>query len=203
MLLKIQDLRSGRYMTDEQVEEGKRQLAAAIALLDASGLVHWDPLQRKMMVVDEWDFERKAKELHPQFGRVMLWVLFSTGSEYLLKAALILSGEFTPATKEKMSLELTEVPWTSDWYNSVINDTSTKQDAKDYKTIGRLEGDLKRLCDSHGEDGMKVRVAFKLLGNAIRNRDSHAYVRGVRAAHHHVVSHFAEAYTVMLSWLPS
>ena len=181
-------------------EESLRQLAAGIALLNASYLVRWKNLDSHFESVSEAEFEKKASLTHPIFGRLMLWLLFSTGSEYLLKGALIWAGEFSPNTKATVLLPTKQTPWTSEWISEVISNRLEKIDSADYLTIGKLDGHLKRLCNGR-PDGDDVRVAFKLLAEAIRNRDAHAYVRGVRASHHHMASHFAQAYSIMVGWL--
>lgn len=101
-----------------RIEDGTRQLAAGIALLGESGLLRWSEAGSKFEPVRESSFETKAVALHPRFGRVMLWVLFSTGSEYLLKGALIVSGHFTPIPKA--SLSENDVPWTDAWFQMMI-----------------------------------------------------------------------------------
>jgi len=184
----------------DRTKDGRRQLAAGLAFLEESGLMRWDVSNSRFESSHEHDFEERAKALHPRFGRVMLWVLFSTGSEYLEKGALILTGHFTPASKDKTSLK--DIPWTGPWFQEVIGNTATKLPAPNYLTLGngQLDGALNQLCGARPDANM-VRATFKVLADAIRNRDAHAYVKGVRADHHYLTSEFAKAFTALLSWL--
>ncbi|MFM0047372.1 hypothetical protein [Paraburkholderia sediminicola] len=196
----MKDVSTSATPAYDAATDGKRQLAAGIALLGESGLLKWNQTDLNFEALDEGSFEKKAEGLHPRFGRVMLWGVFSTGSEYLLKGALILSGEFSPTPVSKASLE--DIPWTASWFQKVISNKFETADALDYATLGggKLDEKIKQLCDSHA-DGAMVRAAFKVLANAIRNRDAHAYVKGVRADHFYLSARFAEAYTALLGWL--
>ncbi|MDY0744803.1 hypothetical protein SNE35_09805 [Paucibacter sp. R3-3] len=187
----------------EEHLDGVRQIAAGLALLEASHLIHYDHAGQKFQHVSESDFEHAAHAMHPIFGRIMLWLLFSTGSEFLLKGALILTGKLVPSMKDKLAIPPKEVASTSAWMDSVVGGSAAKVSARNYGTIGGMAASLKSLCDEHpGAGAQQVIVTFKLLGDAIRNRDSHAYVQGVRAAHFHMTSEFSAAYSTLLSWLP-
>jgi hypothetical protein len=184
----------------DRTTDGRRQLAAAFAFLEESGLLQWNARNFKFESSHEQIFEKKAKALHPRFGRVMLWVLFSAGAEYLAKGAVILTGHFTPLSKDKISLKNT--PWTGEWFQEVIGNTAAKLSAPYYLTLGngQLDGALMQLCGAH-PDADRVRAAFKVIADAIRNRDAHAYIKGVRADHHYLTSEFAKAFTALLSCL--
>ena len=72
-------------------EDGRRQLKAAKALLNESGLVRVEA--NKIVVIAETQFEDESKRWNEEFGRLMCWILFSVGAEYLIKAALMAAGE--------------------------------------------------------------------------------------------------------------
>ncbi len=180
--------------------EGVRQLAAAIALMCSSKMVELDRDSRTFKPVPELAFEAEAAKQHPAFGRVMLWILFSTGAEYLLKASLIFSGLLELRTKQKLGIPLKGTPWTSEWLQSV-----PASDVANFYTMGQVRSQLAqllaRLPDVSQDDKTRVQHTYDLLRDAIRNRDAHAYVKGVRAAHFHVLETFCSAFNTLLSLL--
>lgn len=186
--------------SQDKAEEGVRQLAAAIALMCSSKMVELDRDSRTFKPVSEFAFEAEAGKQHPVFGRVMLWILFSTGAEYLLKASLIFSGLLEFRTQQKLGIPLKETPWTSTWLQSV-----PAADVADFNTMGRVKSKLTQLLAREPavsqDDKTRVQHAYDLLTDAIRNRDAHAYVQGVRAAHFHVLETFCSAFNTLLSLL--
>ncbi len=81
---------------------------AGKALLVKSGLVCWDEqaftFAPKYQSNDETAFEDWWKKaFHPEFGRYIAWVLFSVGSENLVKAAC-LCNEVVPKTPKLETL---------------------------------------------------------------------------------------------------
>lgn len=178
-------------------EEGVRQLAAAIALMCSSKMVELDRDSRTFKPVSELAFEAEAAKQHPVFGRVMLWILFSTGAEYLLKASLIFSGLLELRTQQKQGIPLKGTPWTSEWLQGV-----PAADVASFETMGRVRPQLAQLLagrlDVSQDDKMRVQDTYDLLRDAIRNRDAHAYVKGVRAAHFHVLETFCSAFNTLL-----
>ncbi|MBB5358265.1 hypothetical protein HDE76_001471 [Rhodanobacter sp. ANJX3] len=179
-------------------EVGVNQLAAAIALMCSSKMVELDRDSSAFKPVSEFAFEDEARKQHPIFGRVMLWILFSTGAEYLLKASLIFSGLLEIKTQQKLGIPSKETPWTSEWLLSVPH-----AGVEDFSTMGRVKSQLAQLFYRHQgvsqEDRERVQHTYDLLTDAIRNRDAHAYVQGVRAAHFHVLETFCSAFNTLLS----
>jgi hypothetical protein len=76
-----------------------------------------------------------------------------------------------------------------------------------FGTIGQLtENHLTTLCtivNATPEQTSTVVAAYKLLGQRIRNRDTHAYVANVRDAHFGLVETLLlPAIDLLLDWLP-
>jgi hypothetical protein len=189
-------------MVDKSLaEDAVRQMAAGIALIQGSSLLFLNAPSRKFGLVDMTSFEQAAADVHPRFGRVMKWIWFSTGAEYLLKGALISTGDLVPLSgPEKLDFpsENEIASWTARAFTSAAKTTRT-----DYKTMSGMQNGLKQLCGRHGserERGKSLRAAFLLLGESVRNRDAHAYVPDVRVAHFHLLPLFAEAFNTLLSW---
>ena len=131
----------------------------------------------------------------------MKWICFSAGAEYLLKGALISTGDFVPALSPP-KLDIPRAGEIDAWVDTVFT-TAGKSARKDYKTLGGMQQGLKRLCERHAEDlrgGKWLRAAFLLLGDAVRNRDAHAYVPDVRIGHLHLLNLFAPACNTLLKW---
>ncbi|MBU18136.1 MAG: hypothetical protein CL725_10620 [Chloroflexi bacterium] len=182
--------------------DGMLQLAAAIALIEKSCLMTFSREHNRFVPSDELDFELRAREQHPKFGRVMLWILFSTGAEYLLKASFLLSGVWTPNIKQKKVIPQASIPWTAEWLTQV--DSLPEENVRDFATLGRMIQLLEVLFNHYcADDDQKrlVKYAYKLLAEAIRNRDAHAYVQNVRQSHFHVAGKICPAFNILLSWV--
>lgn len=65
--------------------EGRLQITAGLALLETSKLVEWELDAERFDSVTRDDFECAIKHFHPVFGRVICWIIFSAGAEFLAK----------------------------------------------------------------------------------------------------------------------
>jgi hypothetical protein len=67
-------------------------------------------------------------------------------------------------------------------------------------------GALKRLClkvKASEQQEQRLLAAYILLQKSIRNRDAHAYIRGVRDQHFSLVPKlFTGVFNLLISWLP-
>jgi len=75
-------------------EEGWRQIEAGMGLIVWSRLASWDAQNLRLVASEAADFESKAghKEVHGQFGRLICWLAFGVGAEYLIKGVCLLNG---------------------------------------------------------------------------------------------------------------
>ena len=163
---------------------GREQIKAGLALINWSGLAVWSVRDGCLRATDFNEFEKLAQERHDQFGRVLSWVIFSVGCEYVVKGACLVRKLISPKNKDV----LRPPKWDEDlqtWSNAIIKrDSSVLEPVSTTNTLGQLP--LAKLLDDLPE-GKKHRAAFQLLRDSMRNRDAHQYVRNVRAAHFHAV----------------
>jgi len=74
------------------LEDGRLQITAAAALLDRSRLVHWNADLARFIPVSRDIFEAACREVDPAFGRLICWMLFSAGAEFLAKGVCLTRG---------------------------------------------------------------------------------------------------------------
>src|SRR5260221_2339022 len=70
-------------------DEAKVQVDAGLSLLVKSHLVKWDAGLKNVKTIDEDTFESASQEWHSKYGRLMSWMLFSAGAEFLAKGACL------------------------------------------------------------------------------------------------------------------
>lgn len=170
----------------ERVIDGRLQIIAAISLLTFSRLVLWDTARARFAAVPRDSFESNwRREVDPVCGRLICWITFSAGAEFLAKGVCLLCD---------------------------VEVRTLKGETTHFGTLGSLCGDgprqdaLKRLCASvNAEEDQQTMVltAFKELARDIRNRDAHAYIPNVRDDHFEVVlDRFVPCFNLLVSWLP-
>lgn len=192
----------------EQREIAIKQFRAGICLIENSGLLQFDRTSFTFQALPEKSFEDKAKKLDKNFGRVMYWVWFSTGAEYLLKGFMIVQDPaFLMRTEKAVALREADDPRSPQWIDDVLsNQGATKlQDVfSTMKVAYQLDTRLLTTGIMNGlppslDEARRTKAAYLLLKDAIRNRDSHAYVEDVRKSHYHMIHHFAPAFDTLLA----
>jgi len=186
--------------------EAKRQIAAGIVLIKQSGLLELFQ-ESNFSPKTISDFEDFATEIHPKFGRVRCWILFSTGVEYLCKGYLISKNSLAVSSKEKYKLAR-ETDIDETWVRDVVDRRSSVLTQIDtYGTLGevaqKIGNVLKNYSDVDENDADKVRSILHMLTDAIRNRDAHAYVENVRKEHHGLVVPVCEAINIVMAAIDS
>jgi hypothetical protein len=169
-------------MRDREID-GKLQVTAAVSLLEFSRLVQWDAVSTEFTAVPPEPFESYWSAIDPVFGRLICWINFSAGAEFLAKGVCLLRD---------------------------VEICQPKGETRNFGTLGDLWNGkvaaLKRLCDAIKAEPNQQKslvAAYKELGSAIRNRDAHAYVPNVRNANFHLVSdRFVPCFNLLVSWLP-
>jgi hypothetical protein len=138
---------------------------------------------------------------------------FSSGVELVGKGLCIAHGiDFWSSVKPASTCDIPTSP-ISAWLVATNGRPKTRK-TPSYGTIGSLtwqdKGSLSAIerlavkCNATTEQARIVLGTFTLLGTAIRNRDAHAYVPNVRAAHHWLVHDlFVEAINLLVSWIPN
>lgn len=172
-------------MRERQIE-GKLQIMAAMGLLKFSRLVRWDTALAEFVAVPRDSFESDWRSaVDPVFGRLICWINFSAGAEFMAKGTCLLCDvEIRESKKGKIR----------------------------FGTLGNLyqktppNDALWRLCAAvNAEDDQRQRLldAYKHLAIDIRNRDAHAYVPNVRNDHFDDVRDgFVPCFKLLLSWMP-
>jgi len=193
---------------------GRLQITAGATLLHRSKLVEWSPRDRRFSCVSDDAFEYSARnDVDPAFGRLICWMTFSSGVEFLGKGLCIEHGiDFWSNIKPASTCDIPNFP-ISAWLAATNGRPKIKKTSS-YGTIGSLTWQVKgtasaieRLaakCKATPDEIRVVLGTFTLLGTAIRNRDAHAYVPNVRAAHHWLVRDlFVEAIAFLIAWIPN
>ena len=123
----------------------------------------WNPSDRSFEPADERWFERRAGRVHHEYGRLMCWITFSTGAEFFAKGVCLLNED--PNQKSNVICE----------NSNTCNGLESPK--RSFLPLGNLiNGPLKKLAREKGDDTLcKVFNCIRV----IRNRDAHAYVRGV------------------------
>ncbi|WP_447962989.1 hypothetical protein [Nitrospira sp. Ecomares 2.1] len=184
----------------DQEKEGWRQIQAGLELVQWSKLVQWDNNFLSLLAVDENVFESQKghQAVHPTFGRLICWIAFSAGAEYLAKGACFLKGKDL-----SKPVSVTRIPSINEnlktWVHEVITKApSAKENSVNFGTLGGIPLQLVLQDLSQGERDLAV-AAFDLLRSTIRNRDAHRYAENVRAFHFHLVSRlFVPAFNAIL-----
>ncbi len=181
--------------------EGWRQIRAGIALITWSRLASWDAEALQLVAAEEREFESPAGhgQVHTEFGRLICWIAFGVGSEYLAKGACLVKGR-----KLAKSVPVIRSPtWDENvegWVRLVnAGDPSIDERDVSFGTLGNVPvADI--LPRGAGRD--LVAASFKYLAKTIRNRDAHRYARSVRAFHSHTVERlFVPAFNLVLASL--
>src|SRR6476659_5424609 len=130
------------------------QLSAAIALLEGSQLARWAPNGPGFVAVNRQEFEASwPKRMHPVFGRMMCWVLFSAGAELLAKGVCLACGIDIRELKDVPKYPDANV---DDWAAAFLPDNTSggTVTVPQFGTLRRLyQGEngrpaaLKELCD--------------------------------------------------------
>ena len=166
--------------------DGRLQVTAADRLLSFSRLVQFDTVSGEFTEVPHELFESHwRKSVDPVFGRLICWINFSAGAEFMAKGICLLKG---------------------------VEIRSCKGGTTNFGTIRDLYTDkkdkaaaLKRLCTAVGANNDQQELllsSYECLGK-LRNRDVHAYVPNVRDSHFGWVrDRFIPCFNLLISWLP-
>ena len=162
--------------------ECQNLFGAGKSLLQKSGLVRY---YRHSFVAKnhEHDFEEYCKHKYdPKFGRYMAWVWFSVGAENLVKAALVCNGLIEGKPRTLGYPVFSRDTDKTSWIDEVLR---CQQGPKGgYGTFGDIwRVKLDKLSNRRGlveTESKELKVAYKYLTQAIRNRDAHSYIEDQR-----------------------
>jgi len=183
------------------IEEGWRQIEAGLALIVCSRLASWDAKNLILVASKETEFESRAghKEVHGQFGRLICWIAFGVGTEYLAKGVCILNG--CDLSRQAKCIRPPQPG--EDIENWILlvkeEDPSISESEIGFGTLGKLP--LEQIVKPGREQDL-VLASIKLLASTIRNRDAHRYAHNVRTFHFHLVRRlFIPAFNILLASL--
>ena len=177
-------------------------------------LVRWDRNAARFVtptpVRETFEYYWRAT-VDPVFGRVICWINFSSGAEFLAKGVCLLYGIDFRTQKPRPAYP-THGTNLSEWAQRVSNEplSAGKLMATDFGTLGsmyRTNGTLHKLFEkvpASVEDQQLLIAGYCLLAQTIRNRDAHAYVPNVRDYHHGTVADvFVQCFNLLVflaSW---
>lgn len=170
-------------MDDARTVDGWQQINAGVAFVSWSRLAHWDRRQLRFRPAIEDTFEAHQERVHPSYGRLLCWLTFSTGAEYLCKGVCLLRG-ISPYEGVRNVIRAPNYDENLEsWINLVASkDDAAKEPGEFTKPLGRLAPSLLDI-EELGENRNRVAASMMYLADAIRNRDAHRYVKDVRSAH--------------------
>lgn len=195
--------------------DGRLQVTAAAALLGNSGLVEWIPELCEFVPVTREVFESSwQRDVDPVFGRVICWISFAAGAEFLAKGTCLVRGVEIRKEKEVPAYPTTDIKLWVPKFRKAWKSGGTVM-ATHFNTLSSLTFDddkanvpaaLSRLCSTvkaTAEEKDLLFAGYELLRRSIRNRDAHAYVPNSRDSHFNLVPElFTRCFNVLGSWLP-
>ena len=199
----------------DSTTDGRLQVSAAVSLLECSRLVQWGTDFLQFTPVPRETFESSwMRDVDPVFGRLICWINFSAGAEFLAKGVCLLHGVEIRRTHQvpvHPSTDLTT--WVTQFRNNwrsagtaTTTNFGTLRYLIDSNPYTKTDPALKRLCSAvkatHDQQELLL-ASYELLARTIRNRDAHAYVPNVRDYHFSLVPDlFAGCFNLLVSWLP-
>lgn len=199
-------------MLDPQID-GRLQVTAAASLLEHSQLLKWCVGSSEFIPVSRYAFEESWRNIDIVFGRLICWINFSAGAEFLIKGVCLLNGIEIRRRQDVPDYPHTELDgWIAQFrkeanpqtiettrYGVLGNFTGGKGKPRDGTYLGKLCG----VKNASQKEEDLLFAAYSLLGKTIRNRDAHAYVPNVRESHFDLVSRlFVGCFNLLVSWLP-
>ena len=196
--------------------DGRLQVTAGVSLLESSRLVHWDTDVAQFIPVSRDTFEFSwRRDVDPVFGRLICWVNFSAGAEFLAKGLCLLHRAEVRTTHCVPTYPSGDL---AHWASEFTKDPKFFGTVKTthFGTLGDLTrksrrtnatAALLRLCRAvraTQEEEDLLMATYELLAQTIRNRDAHAYVPNVRDDHFSLVQDlFARCFNLLVTWLPN
>jgi hypothetical protein len=156
--------------------------------------------------VDGVDFENSQKEIDREFGRLICWISFGVGAEYLCKGVCILN----PSGLQYSHPKVLRIPDSNEDVNNwarLVSKPKGEAEAvyervQALPTFGEIAQRLLTL-DSLGGSGALVSASMRLLAGTIRNRDAHSYTANVRTFQFDLVErYFVPSFNQLLRTLP-
>lgn len=187
---------------------GRLQVSVGASFLQWSHLALFDQEKSRFKANSASEFAGWwSTEVDPTFGRLMCWIAFSVGAEYLGKGVCLLNGLNVKDKKEKPILAYPSSDEPIDgWAKKVFTGQGPKIVRPTYLTMDRLAhlfDSLAKNLKLGDKDRFLLVAGYKLLASSIRNRDAHFYTPGVREGHFYLVKKvFVPCFNVLVRCLP-
>jgi hypothetical protein len=164
-------------------------LLAGVDLLTHSGLVSFDKGSFEFRAQSRESFEEFHEKRYDRSGRLVCWILFSTGAEYVVKAVYH-AHEVAPPKPASF-----DAGYTNGSRSWLV-----------YGPLGQYASGHRPLFDDalhlEEEDRDIHKKGLNYL-KTIRNRDVHSYIKGVRNENHPLVEDvFVPMLNLLLGTLP-
>ncbi len=171
-------------MSIKHSDLGWQNLRAGISLVNWSKLAIWDSDTLKLIANEDKSLATYEgfKDVHNEYGRLICWITFSVGAEYLIKGFLIV-------LKDEKGL--------------IIPDKKGKPMA-DHEILGAGMRFLVNSIEKHIVQNSECNRLKTCLTDLLklRNRDVHNYKKDVRGSNLNLVkSKFMPAFNLMLASL--
>ncbi len=175
----------------ETTQDGWRQIQAGACLIAWSQLASWDSQVPCFVPAKQEAFESEHTSVHGSYGRLICWLTFAVGVEYLCKGVCLLKELPVFETKPKPVIR----PPKDDedlqqWVNLVNQQKDGAPEVQENeprtKTLYQLVNEVQKITEL-GSNRDRVAASLKLLASTIRNRDAHRYVQNVRSFHFSVI----------------
>lgn len=184
---------------------GWEQIRAGIELVKWSQLAHWDKNALCFTATNKAAFEPTGHlQVHEKYGRLICWITFGVGSEYLAKGVSLLNGCNLTSNSQGIRAPK-EYEDINHWSKMVIsNDPAVKTSRNlNLGTFKNMQNKWDKILKGKPKaDRNKVKASFKLLAEEIRNRDAHYFEPDVRALNFDDVERlFIPAFNILLNTL--
>ena len=170
-------------MDQASLDDGWRQIRAGVSLVAWSKLATFDSSSLAFIAADGAKFESAGghPKVHKEFGRLICWITFSVGAEYLVKGVCLLRGSSLGSAANVVRFPSSWDENLQNWIQLVNSDhPSVKDKETSLGTLGAIKVDT---VMNPGPERDLVSASIKLLASTIRNRDAHRYTQNVRAFH--------------------
>ncbi len=168
-------------------EDAWRQIQAGASLVAWSRLARWDARTLRFAPAEQDAFESDHAGVHRSYGRLICWLTFAVGAEYLCKGVCLLQGLQVFEKKPQKTICPPQIGADLQRWVSLVNQEkdgapSVQQEDRRTKTLTQMVDQVRKITELGGTRDF-VAASIKLLASTIRNRDAHRYAQNVRIFH--------------------
>ena len=193
-------------MEGDLVREGKEQIKVGLELIVWSKLACWDKNDFKLVAnnADQFEGDQGHERFHNRYGRLICWIIFCVGAEYLGKGFCLVNGHNLSKLDKAIQTPDPRIDF-GKWIELASQYEKNKQktkriecDEKNYGTLGGLRGVVSKYIEEDSQKNL-VEACYRYLASTIRNRDVHYYAKERRRFDFHMVEKlFVPAFNIVL-----